>query len=384
MDILMVSRGVFPIPPRSSGGGAEKHAYELASALAQLGHRVDLVASSANSPTPALPGMNVHRTKINGTSIPTDAPFYLWLLKHSLAVVGTVAVAARDIKRNSRGYDVVHVHGNASAFFFSKLLHISPLLYTVHDSPPSTVQYDRTDERFVREAVFRSIDLPALKAVDHVIAVNPMIKRALTGLRVQPAKISVIPSGTRVHETLSRTKDKALGLFVGQLVRRKGVHFLIEALSRVPELRLAVVGDGPERNCLRELASKLSCADRVTFYGYLTNSDLEECYSRASFGVFPSLADAMPLALLDCMGHGIPALVSRFPGAEWIIKHGENGLLHEPGDVEELQEQLSLVRSDPKLCAGMGDRARRAVEHDFTWEAVARKMVLTYEKVKHP
>ena len=279
MDILMVSRGVFSIPLRSSGGGAEKHAYELAVALARLGHRVDLVASCAYPPMSGVQGVNVHRTRINGTSIPADSPFYIWLLKHSLAVAGTVAAAARNIKRNSRGYDVVHVHGNASAFFFSKFLGISPLLYTVHDPPPSTVTYDRIDERLIREAVFRNIDLPAMKTVDHVIAVNPAIKETLTTLKVQPEKISVIPSGTRIHETHSKTKDKALGIFVGQLVRRKGVHFLIEALSQVPKLKLAVVGDGPERDHLRQLATKFGCADRVTFYGYLTNSDLEECYS---------------------------------------------------------------------------------------------------------
>jgi len=326
-------------------------------------------------------GLNVHPTKINGTSIPADAPFYLWLLKHSLAVAGTIAVAARDIKRNPRGYDVVHVHGNACAFFFSKLLDVSPLLYTVHDPPPSTVRCDRIDEKFVREAVFRNIDLPALKAVDHVIAVNPAIKETLTRLNVQSRKISVIPSGTRVHATHSRTKDKALGIFVGQLIRRKGVHFLIEALSRVPEIRMAVVGDGPERDSLRQLARELGCADRVTFCGYLSDSDLEECYSRASFGVFPSLADAMPLALLECMGHGIPALASRFPGAEWVIKHGENGFLHQVGNVKEIQNQLYSIRSDPKLCARMGDEARRTVEHDFSWDTVARKTVSTYNKV---
>ena len=81
------------------------------------------------------------------------------------------------------------------------------------------------------------------------------------------------------------------------------------------------------------------------------------------------------------MGHGIPALVSRFPGAEWIIKDRENGFLHEPGNVQEIQEQLAFVRSHGDLCARMGDEARRTVEKDFTWEATARKMVSTYEKV---
>ena len=277
---------------------------------------------------------------------------------------------------------MVHVHGNANAFLFSKLWHISPLLYTVHDPPPCSVRYEGIGEKFVRDAVFRNVDLPALNTVDQVIAVNPMIKEILTGLQVPPAKISVIPSGAGIHETHSRTQGKARGIFVGQLVQRKGVHFVIEALSRVPDLRLAVIGDGPERNNLRQLAGKLGCGDRITFYGYLSDSDLMECYSRASFGVFPSLADAMPtLALLDCMGRGIPALVSRVPGADWVIRHGENGFLHEPGNVDEIEEQLSLIRAHVDLCSRMGDEARRTVEQDFTWEAAARKMVSVYQNV---
>lgn len=95
-----------------------------------------------------------------------------------------------------------------------------------------------------------------------------------------------------------------------------------------------------------------------------------------------SLADAMPtLALLECMGHGIPAVVSRVPGADWVTRHGVNGFLHERGDVEEIQEQLSLPRSHADLCARMGDEARRTVENDFSWGAVARKIVSKYENV---
>ncbi len=385
MNILMVSRGVFPIPTRSSGGGVEKHAYNLAYSLAQLGHKVDLVASSSYAPDSRVPGLNVLRPRIDGTIIPTDVPFFVWLLKHSLAVAGTVAVATWNITRNSRGYDVVHVHGNGSAFFFSKLWNASPLLYTVHDPPPSTVKYPTKVEGFVREAVFRSIDLPALKAVDHVITVNPEIKETLIRFQVPPARISAIPCGINLGEAHSRVNGKPLGISVGQLLNRKGVHFLIEALSKVPELRLAVVGDGPERDSLRQQARKLGCADRVTFYGYLPSPDLEQCYSKASFGVFPSLADAMPTrALLECMGHGIPALVSRVPGADWVIRHGENGFLHEIGNVEQIREQLFSLRSDAELCARMGDEARRTVERDFTWEATVRKTLSTYKMVIDP
>ncbi len=318
---------------------------------------------------------------MDGSFIPSHVPFYGWLLKHGLASAATLKTTMQKLKDGSARYDVIHVHSNLNALLLSRLSGVVPLLYTMHDPPPSTVHYERFDERFVREAVFRCIDVPAVRRVNHVITVNPAIRESLSAYGVEREKISVISNGTDLRPHSRKSRDANLGIFVGQLVNRKGAHIILQALSRLPNIRVEIVGDGPERTRLVELSKRLHCSNRVVFHSYLPREDLEECYARASFGIFPTLADAMPtLALLECMAHGVPPLVSRVPGSTWVIRSGENGLLFQPGSVSELGELLSLVESDQNFCRKMGENARHLVEQNFSWDAVARKVVSVYEK----
>jgi glycosyltransferase involved in cell wall biosynthesis len=283
----------------------------------------------------------------------------------------------------SAHYDVLHVHGNLNAFLLSRLTKHVPIIYSVHDPPPSSVEYDRVDERFVRETVFRTIDIPALRRVDHVISVNPTIRQSLVASGVEPKKISVIPSGMRPSSPMPGNRDGGLGIFVGPLVHRKGAHYLVEALSGVPSLRLLIVGEGPEKIRLLELTKRLGCSERVTFCGYVPESKLEEYYAQASLGIFPTLVDAMPtLALLECMTHGIPPIVSKVPGADWVIRSGENGLLFRPRNVGELRELLSLLTADEHLRIRIGKNAKRHVDRNFTWDSVAERVESVYEHVR--
>lgn len=381
MNVLMVSRGVFALPPNSSGGGAERHAYELALALAERGHNVHLVTPIVQGqPTPRT--LQLCRTKLNGTLIHPNVSFYGWLVKHALANTSTLRRTVHELRDGSVHYDVLHVHGNLNALLLSRLTRRIPIVYTVHDPPPSTVHYETVDEKFVRETVFRTIDIPAMRRVDHVISVNPTIKQSLADYGIDPEKISVIPSGTHLYPPMSHNRDRNLGIFVGQLVYRKGTHLLVQALSRIPELRLLIVGDGPEKARLFELCKRLGCSDRVTLCGYVPKNELEECYARVSFGVFPTLADALPLALLECMAHGIPPLVSRVPGANWVIRSGENGMLFEPGNVSQLQELICLVSADENLRRKLGENARRLVEQRFSWDSVAERVESVYEEAR--
>lgn len=379
MNVLMVSRGVFPLPPCSSGGGAERHAYELALALVHRGHNVHLV-TPISLPKPSIQGLELSTTTLHGGFIHPNVPFYGWLFKHAIASAATFQAATRILRDVSAHYDIVHVHGNMNALLLSHLPGSIPLVYSVHDAPPSIMQYQRIDETFVREAVFRTIDIPALKKVDHILTVNPAIKHSLTTFGIKPEKISIVPNGTH---TITRPHSPRgdLGIFVGQLVRRKGAHILLEALSRIPNIRILIVGDGPEKAHLLRLAKQLNCDDRVTFSGYVTASELDEIYDEASFGVFPTLADAMPtLALLECMAHGLPPIVSRVPGADWVIHQGENGFLFETGNVEDLRRQLVALSSDSQLRDRTGANARQHVEREFTWDTVARGVEGAYQR----
>ncbi len=138
-------------------------------------------------------------------------------------------------------------------------------------------------------------------------------------------------------------------LFVGRLVKRKGVSDLIEAMalvtSEVPGARLTVVGDGPERKLLGEQVSKLGLEQSVSFRGTLLGKELQEEYEKCNVFVLPSktvpedtASEGLGLALIEAAIHGKPLVGTFHGGIPEVISDGVNGLLVNPGEPKELAE----------------------------------------------
>ena len=381
LKILFLNRGVFPIPRESSGGGAESHGYLLAKELGKK-HKICFVTRVSRQIDM---GRNIEVLPIvfNRTYIPPTTGFFGWILKHLFANLFITFQALRVLTKSNYGFDIIHSHGNLSALLMSFFRGKVPLVYTVHDSTPWVGHYTSKFERFIRKIAFICVELPAWKRADYIIAVNKEIQREAVRFGISKDKCSVIPSGVVTQSSdnmLEIGKEfNSYGLFVGRIEARKGIEYLLEALSEM-DVDFVIVGDGPELNRYRQLAQELQLS-RVKFTGFVAQSDLERIFSNASYFVLPSTSEGTPIAVLEAMGYGLPVIASRVGGLNELIVNGVNGFLVTPGNVSELREKIRLLAHNPELCQRLGRNAKHLIEQKYSISKIAKEVERVYRKL---
>lgn len=173
--------------------------------------------------------------------------------------------------------------------------------------------------------------------------------------------------------------------FAGRLVREKGVAILIKAFAiakrQIPNAKLLIAGDGPERESLEVLITALSLKD-VVFYGHISQKEVEANFAGAWVQAVPSIMEE-PFGLVACeaMLRGTPVVASATGGLLETIVDGEVGLLVPPGDVDSLAESLIKLLSDPELARKMGLRARDLAVAKYTDDIYARKIIHIYQEL---
>ncbi len=201
------------------------------------------------------------------------------------------------------------------------------------------------------------------------------VSQSLRSLALETARgttIDVIPNGvdTRLFRPGNGTATPDL-LFVGRLIERKGVEFLLRAFGDLARqhaaVTLEIAGDGPEKAPLQALARQLGVAERVSFLGHLDRSALAERYRRAAVFVLPAMRDAMPNAALEAMASGLALVVT--PGGAGDLVEG-NGFVIPPRDPNAIREAVGRYLADRELLAAHRERSR-ALAQAVSWQAVA-------------
>jgi teichuronic acid biosynthesis glycosyltransferase TuaC len=162
---------------------------------------------------------------------------------------------------------------------------------------------------------------------------------------------------------------------VANLYRWKGIHENLHAMRRLLDEGISawtyvVVGDGPYREELKEMAVDFGLGDRVTFKGALPHRDALAEMRQADIFCLPSWMEAFGNVFLEAGLCGLPAIGCRQNGPEWIIRDDKTGLLVPPRDVEALAKALASLLGDPERSCRMG-REASSVAAEFTWEKTA-------------
>jgi glycosyltransferase involved in cell wall biosynthesis len=174
-------------------------------------------------------------------------------------------------------------------------------------------------------------------------------------------------------------------IFIGRLVSYKGLDILLRAMERVPELRLDIVGSGPEGPRLRTLAQALAITDRVRWYGEYPDEDLPRRMADADFLVLPSVTveEMFGLVVLEAMAAGRPVITTALPSAvREVNAPGETGLEVPLRDVGALAQALETLARDPELRKRLGEAGRKRVASKFTQAAMAEKHIALYERIR--
>lgn len=261
--------------------------------------------------------------------------------------------------------------------------------------------------------VQRSAEFPSVKLVSVAsLARAQRANRAFTGYVVgskymgdhieahgfSRSKIHVVPlfaSGRRAGATRGVSAEGAVSvterepglvLFVGQLIRGKGVDILLrafaDALGRGTDLRLLIVGQGRQEGELRALSSELGLDARVTFTGKIAPTELSSYYERADFLVQPSrIPETFGLTGVEALAAGLPVIASDSGGVREWLEDGRNGIAVPSCDVPALSAAITRLATDRALRDRLAARAPETHRERFLPEHHVNRLYALFERV---
>lgn len=405
LNICLISE---EYPPETGWGGIGTYTYNLAEGLAELGHRVHVIARSwGDDAVHAVHNVRVHRFSVpepswrRGTAS-LSASFYetrqilLWNLRVSRAVQQICAGERLDVIECPE----YHAQGLYLALQRRRL----PMVIKLH-TPAFLCRKINEVAGNGRLDTLISENMEYYLARRASLITSPSRKLAEDVSRswhLDGRTIRVIPNPVD-DETFCPLKDATPGgaagrpdtlLYVGRLERRKGVETLVQALPLIlatyPQTRLRLIGQdhrsgpgGPWMGpCLRRWLCDQGVPERaVEFTGPVDRATLPTAYARAAICVVPSLYENFPYTCLEAMACGCAVIASAVGGIPEIITNGVDGLLVPPRSPEALSEAILRLLSDPDLRRRLGERARATISDRFNRKAICAQTVQAYRAV---
>ena len=205
-------------------------------------------------------------------------------------------------------------------------------------------------------------------------------------------KVRIVPNGVDIERFKPSDGEAArqrfgLGgelcvLFVGSLIARKGLPFLVEAakvvVAQLQDVKFVVAGEGPLRGSIEETVKSAGLSAHFVFLGRVSDEALPLLYNCADVFVLPSLHEGQGIVFLEAQASAKPVVGFAIGGVSEAVCSGKTGLLVDRGRVDELAEALLKLLGDASLRAKMGANGRCFVSEKFTWEICAQKMFKVY------
>lgn len=218
------------------------------------------------------------------------------------------------------------------------------------------------------------------RRVDLFVALNSYQKNILAEHEgIPPEKIVVQPNFHDAQALKPRKGNEAPKefLFVGRLSTEKGIRTLIKAVKQLPEISIAIAGDGPLREEVRR-----ACAGSHVCLGSMPRDELLERLAHARALLFTSeWPEGCPTVILEALACGVPVVASRVPGAVELLSEDKNALFFDPGDADGLANCVRRLNADSNLQSALGQNAREAYLQRFTVEAGYRNLMEMYERM---
>lgn len=293
--------------------------------------------------------------------------------------------------------DVVHAH--------SPVLNVLPALRSAHGRgvpvvyevralwEDAAVDHGATREGSLRYRASRMLETYAMRRADHVTTICEGLRSEIVTRGIPASRVTVIPNAVDTREFVaSATPDRELrsrlGLegktvvgFAGSFYAYEGLDLLIDAVAmlgaRMPDLRVLLVGGGPQDAALRDAVAERNLGTRVIFTGRVPHTDVQRYYGLIDVLAYPRrrmrLTELVtPLKPLEAMAQGRMFVASDVGGHRELVRHGETGYLCSANDPSALAHMIEHVFDNISAWPRIAAAARQFVESERTWARSAR------------
>ena len=267
---------------------------------------------------------------------------------------------------------IVHAHG-MKAVFYGKFCAPKSSRYLI-------THHGVTSHTFTVR-IYEKIEKWFMKRSDGVIAVSEMMKTDLERQGIPAHKISVVENLLSMRiapREIPENKELSL-VYAGRLSHEKGVHILLKAMSKLPEIisiTLTIVGDGAEKESLERQARDLDSHKRIRFTGF--QRDVSQYLRHADALLIPSLREGLPMTLIEACCMGLPVIGSKAGGIPLLVDDGINGLLFRVGDADDLARKLIELAHDKKSFLERAKARSTFFLHRFSPDKWAENTMVVY------
>jgi PEP-CTERM/exosortase A-associated glycosyltransferase len=288
--------------------------------------------------------------------------------------------------------DILHAHSpvlNAlPALRVGRRLGI-PVVYEVRAFwEDAAVDHGTSREWGIRYRITRGLESYALRRADAITTICEGLRGDILGRGIAAEKVTVIPNAVNIENfSLGQLPDlclaRNLGIegklllgFIGSFYAYEGLSILLRALPKMllgnPDIRILLVGGGPQSEELRALAARLGIEDKVTFTGRVPHDQVQHYYNLIDILVYPRLQMRLtdlvtPLKPLEAMAQGRLIVASDVGGHLELIRDGETGILFRAGNPDALASKVLELLARPDLWSSLRAAARRFVETQRNW-----------------
>jgi D-inositol-3-phosphate glycosyltransferase len=394
--LLSVHTCPLAAPGGKETGGMNVYVRETARELARMGARADVFTRAQSPVIPRVVPMGYGARVIHLPAGP-EAPM------PREEVLGHVPQFVEGVEQFRRAeglaYDIIHAHywlsGVAGlalrAEWGAPMVQMFHTLRRLKNAVAQAAAEVEPEQRIAEESRI-------VAAADRIVAASPVERAHLVWYYGADAgRVEVIPCGvdTELFQPMPRATAKdllelgpePLLLYVGRLQPIKGLETLLEAMRRLPQATLLIIGgdhDEPENGHgahLRERVSALGLGPRVRFLGAQPQRRLRLFYAAADATVMPSYYESFGMVALEAMACGCPVVASSVGGLTTTVQDGVTGHLVPEGDPAALAERLGLLLADDEARARLGREAARWAS-DHRWPCVAEAVCRLYSTLR--
>lgn len=367
--------------------GCSIHAQEVLRSLVKRGVDVDLFATSCDGDRP--PGLKA----VNLQSLP-PSPRGDQAAREQLSLAANEDLRAALAKGSAdrmgaAGFDMIYERYSLWSYAGMEFARATATPGLLEVNAP-LIEEQAEHRGLIDRASAERVAERAFSAATALIAVSEGVASYLEVFPAARGKVHVIGNGVdpaRFPEKLKATLPSPAGTvtvgFIGTLKAWHGLSILVEAFAQLhslrPNVRLLVVGDGPERGKIEADLSARKLLGAVHFTGAVAASDVPGLLASMDVAVapYPELANFYfsPLKVYEYMAGGLPVVASRIGQLEELIQHEVTGILVKPGDSGELANALIQLHDNPDFRKELGRAAREVVFHDHSWDQVVERSV---------
>jgi hypothetical protein len=283
-------------------------------------------------------------------------------------------------------FDLINLHYvRENALYALILSHFKklPLITSIHGEDIGTFPLEgKLNHWIVKQALKRAAQIVSnssafLKMTSKMFGEEILKKSVVLGNGVDLSIIDYSENNTNSFPTFI--------LGIGRFIPKKGFDILIKAFAlvknRFPDLKLFLVGDGPERSRLEAICGDLGLKESVLFCGLMENKDVPKILMSCEFFVLPSRKEPFGIVILEAMATKKAVIAMDVGGVPEIVQDRKNGLLVKNHTPEALADSIVYLLKNPEFASKLGENGRKLVESGYTWEIIADRYLKVYQSV---